>query len=101
MEAIVTGATKTPKPVRTTVFPWSALGVQARPTRGLKTCDLFWKTAVCPAPGKVRPPSTLKALAASWVIGALVYAAVAAAESGLRSEEHTSELQSPCNLVCR
>src|SRR5256885_10843509 len=22
-------------------------------------------------------------------------------ESGLRSEEHTSELQSPCNLVCR
>src|SRR5256885_1687325 len=24
-----------------------------------------------------------------------------AAESELRSEEHTSELQSPCNLVCR
>src|SRR5256885_2544816 len=23
------------------------------------------------------------------------------AEGGLRSEEHTSELQSPCNLVCR
>src|SRR5205807_10259013 len=23
------------------------------------------------------------------------------AELGLRSEEHTSELQSPCNLVCR
>src|SRR5256885_6581113 len=23
------------------------------------------------------------------------------AESGWRSEEHTSELQSPCNLVCR
>src|SRR5256885_8249051 len=22
-------------------------------------------------------------------------------EGGLRSEEHTSELQSPCNLVCR
>src|SRR5256885_9014033 len=22
-------------------------------------------------------------------------------EDGLRSEEHTSELQSPCNLVCR
>src|SRR5688500_19680493 len=22
-------------------------------------------------------------------------------EAGLRSEEHTSELQSPCNLVCR
>src|SRR5256885_8581225 len=24
-----------------------------------------------------------------------------AAENGYRSEEHTSELQSPCNLVCR
>src|SRR5256885_5968183 len=27
--------------------------------------------------------------------------AVQAAEDGQRSEEHTSELQSPCNLVCR
>src|SRR5256885_9919339 len=26
---------------------------------------------------------------------------VEAAEAPLRSEEHTSELQSPCNLVCR
>src|SRR5256885_12106801 len=26
---------------------------------------------------------------------------VRAAHRGLRSEEHTSELQSPCNLVCR
>src|SRR5256885_11820723 len=26
---------------------------------------------------------------------------VAVAKSQLRSEEHTSELQSPCNLVCR
>src|SRR5256885_11282649 len=38
---------------------------------------------------------------------ALLIAAVAAAAggtgvvAGLRSEEHTSELQSPCNLVCR
>src|SRR5256885_3880027 len=28
-------------------------------------------------------------------------AALPAAEAALRSEEHTSELQSPCNLVCR
>src|SRR6266446_5587783 len=27
--------------------------------------------------------------------------AVGDGESGTRSEEHTSELQSPCNLVCR
>src|SRR5256885_2049100 len=29
------------------------------------------------------------------------YAAVARSGTGARSEEHTSELQSPCNLVCR
>src|SRR3989454_3571262 len=32
----------------------------------------------------------------AWVQGCR-----AAGESGDRSEEHTSELQSPCNLVCR
>src|SRR3989454_4151798 len=31
----------------------------------------------------------------------LVHIERAASESGARSEEHTSELQSPCNLVCR
>src|SRR5688500_19805065 len=31
----------------------------------------------------------------------LAGAAVGAALTGMRSEEHTSELQSPCNLVCR
>src|SRR2546426_6954263 len=30
-----------------------------------------------------------------------VYRAARAALAALRSEEHTSELQSPCNLVCR
>src|SRR5256885_4313829 len=31
----------------------------------------------------------------------IVGSAVAALAKKLRSEEHTSELQSPCNLVCR
>src|SRR5256885_9737032 len=31
----------------------------------------------------------------------LVELRLAAGKPGLRSEEHTSELQSPCNLVCR
>src|SRR2546426_6981934 len=30
-----------------------------------------------------------------------VQASFGVAEEGVRSEEHTSELQSPCNLVCR
>src|SRR2546426_4611273 len=29
------------------------------------------------------------------------YASAASAKRPVRSEEHTSELQSPCNLVCR
>src|SRR5256885_11115296 len=35
------------------------------------------------------------------VIGGTKGAALTAGEHALRSEEHTSELQSPCNLVCR
>src|SRR5688500_12458815 len=35
------------------------------------------------------------------VIGAVIGAALGWLASAERSEEHTSELQSPCNLVCR
>src|SRR5688500_19679678 len=44
-------------------------------------------------------------VAATVKIGGVVHAAAAVVDRGLRirarSEEHTSELQSPCNLVCR
>src|SRR5256885_6600149 len=33
--------------------------------------------------------------------GSVVYISTTARVLDLRSEEHTSELQSPCNLVCR
>src|SRR5256885_7313381 len=36
-----------------------------------------------------------------WLISWGVLALVAAGFGAFRSEEHTSELQSPCNLVCR
>src|SRR6516162_10870929 len=55
--------------------------------------------------------TTLPALAASHfngyrehapgVIGIGTQPAFAIGQRALRSEEHTSELQSPCNLVCR
>src|SRR5256885_4879238 len=41
---------------------------------------------------------------AGWwnlLLSALVAMLIAAALTLVRSEEHTSELQSPCNLVCR
>src|SRR2546426_4829200 len=38
---------------------------------------------------KTEPPQQLPSLCESW------------SKTSSRSEEHTSELQSPCNLVCR
>src|SRR2546426_9378650 len=47
-------------------------------------------------------PASIAALAIAWWVAAGVAKATAAIEgSDRRSEEHTSELQSPCNLVCR
>src|SRR5256885_1230923 len=36
-----------------------------------------------------------------WGFIALSYCVIVGASNAVRSEEHTSELQSPCNLVCR
>src|SRR5256885_8896527 len=43
-----------------------------------------WKSASVPAIARLKRDNRIKSLTA-----------------GARSEEHTSELQSPCNLVCR
>src|SRR5256885_3720972 len=42
-----------------------------------------------------------KSLRQSCAVPILMLTAKAETESRIRSEEHTSELQSPCNLVCR
>src|SRR5256885_11464629 len=51
-----------------------------------------------PALGRFAFWSTGLALFTLWNLGTLIGAL---ATHALRSEEHTSELQSPCNLVCR
>src|SRR5256885_9201764 len=61
------------RPPRSTLFPYTTLFRSAR-----KRGALHSRTDAAPAP-------VLKATMAGTV----------------RSEEHTSELQSPCNLVCR
>src|SRR5256885_7519331 len=49
-----------------------------------------------------RPLLVLRCLAQQvGVDGARLQMAEQLQATGLRSEEHTSELQSPCNLVCR
>src|SRR2546426_8956253 len=50
----------------------------------------------------MRRPSTLvSALISSSLMPSLRYSLSGSALAFTRSEEHTSELQSPCNLVCR
>src|SRR5256885_10550826 len=72
----------------------------------------FWPRTVCriPAPraqrrrGSLYMDQRLTALAIMQdapVIPVIVLNNVAHAVPMARSEEHTSELQSPCNLVCR
>src|SRR5256885_14130319 len=54
-------------------------------TTEIYTLSLHDALPICPAPrGRTAPSRCLRAHSA-----------------GPRSEEHTSELQSPCNLVCR
>src|SRR5256885_7617219 len=68
------------RPPRSTLFPYTTLfrspGIPARPAPVRRPC-LEAGTAAAPesTAGRMRQPQ--------------------------RSEEHTSELQSPCNLVCR
>src|SRR2546426_6526149 len=68
------------RPPRSTLFPYTTLfrsqGVHARRVRGGEL-------------GDVADPHEERRVG------------VAPARFGVRSEEHTSELQSPCNLVCR
>src|SRR2546426_7231141 len=67
------------RPPRSTLFPYTTL---------------FRSPAASAWPGSAGSPRRLAGrLPAGW------YAR--AAPPGSRSEEHTSELQSPCNLVCR
>src|SRR2546426_1756427 len=71
---------------------YKVTGVQtcALPISQVRTIQLHRFGGACQArPREVGPPPVRRAL--GIVVGA----------GELRSEEHTSELQSPCNLVCR
>src|SRR2546426_9146824 len=67
------------RPPRSTLFPYTTL---FRSLRSVVTRTWRWRAACRSLHTKLRPVAS-----AAW--------------PGLRSEEHTSELQSPCNLVCR
>src|SRR5256885_4332633 len=84
------------RPPRSTLFPYTTLfRSQAR-----------WPVTTPALPKKVANPITLTTLAAhrSGTNGRrrlAVFSLSTLSAAVSRSEEHTSELQSPCNLVCR
>src|SRR5256885_6846177 len=72
------------RPPRSTLFPYTTLFRSLHQSRPSNTTTWIRPTMV-----------TLRQKRASRVI------ALPASRCPPRSEEHTSELQSPCNLVCR
>src|SRR5256885_9972390 len=76
------------RPPRSTLFPYTTL-FRSR-ARRLPSC-----IACTPGTGMACPSSTSSRERSCGVQDDDVQA------TGSRSEEHTSELQSPCNLVCR
>src|SRR2546426_8200556 len=78
------------RPPRSTLFPYTTLFRSlpiGRPRRGPKSKNVWSKNRKVRVTGR-------KGLGKLSAFGVAVVMEV-------RSEEHTSELQSPCNLVCR
>src|SRR5256885_8407709 len=71
------------RPPRSTLFPYTTLFRSTVPTTGNSS-----PSRACRSPTPAAPPATETSLRSS-------------PREPSRSEEHTSELQSPCNLVCR
>src|SRR5256885_5867951 len=88
-------------------------GIRDYKVTGVQTCALpiFGRAYFPPwsPPSPPSPPSLTAAVGPDWpacpasyqTISACQLPALAAETKRSRSEEHTSELQSPCNLVCR
>src|SRR5256885_8451463 len=76
------------RPPRSTLFPYTTLFRSPRQGRQHGPLTAAWLDW---APSKAYPIRTMDASSAS----------PSSPTAPLRSEEHTSELQSPCNLVCR
>src|SRR5256885_11548895 len=83
------------RPPRSTLFPYTTLFRSPRPVAsggrtGAKTTNVGSRAAASVVEEDTRPAPT-----------ALQAAEGEGGDHDPRSEEHTSELQSPCNLVCR
>src|SRR2546426_8207362 len=79
------------RPPRSTLFPYTTL-FRSRRGRGRHDGGVHSPQQLGDVPGHVRRRLLVSEPLAHLGIGVA---------HGGRSEEHTSELQSPCNLVCR
>src|SRR5256885_11493363 len=83
------------RPPRSTLFPYTTLFRSVKNSGG----------SACQLPGSARLKREMSEPASQLLIWRTTRASAASmawrASSSGRSEEHTSELQSPCNLVCR
>src|SRR5256885_2910695 len=82
------------RPPRSTLFPYTTL---------FRSCLVMLGSggAASQQVGPQQAGETQAADAQDFAAGDAVAQANAVTQNGKRSGEHTSELQSPCNLVCR
>src|SRR2546430_11696643 len=78
------------RPPRSTLFPYTTLFRSPAPTRATSDSATWPTTSTSRMPKRRRALPPVRSLSLN-----------ASTTSGLRSEEHTSELQSQSNLVCR
>src|SRR5256885_11266758 len=89
------------RPPRSTLFPYTTL-FRSRPRTYTRSGTFRRPPPIPMAPE--RNPDPVVAVAAPTTRGRVRTASLSSSTDRLfriRSEEHTSELQSPCNLVCR
>src|SRR5256885_9733420 len=91
------------RPPRSTLFPYTTLfrsgHARSAMSNRLSDSNVYYfpsTTPAVPVPTAVEPVRFMRRLRNAWWRLRL-----ALSEIRTRSEEHTSELQSPCNLVCR
>src|SRR5205807_10376921 len=92
-----------PPPPRSTLFPYTTL-FRSRVARPSGACAATQGSSLRPPASSLQAvrnaAATRRSHPARALAGRVAAPRPARARAG-RSEEHTSELQSPCNLVCR
>src|SRR5256885_15855825 len=98
------------RPPRSTLFPYTTLfrSHQSRQTSADAEFATLWREALHAAADQPDHELRLGRLASKWNLAieseelwSRLSRNPPTRREALRSEEHTSELQSPCNLVCR